>query len=77
MQAEYTERLQKKGVGRALHNLRGESIEYVDELVAWLNSQAEVAGGQKIEGYSQEWQEESKLILTKYLKLVQAKNLRH
>jgi hypothetical protein len=77
MQAEYTEQLQKKGVGRALHNLRGESVEYVDELVAWLNSQAEVAGGQKIEGYSQEWQEESKLILTKYLKLVQAKNLRH
>ena len=77
MQAEYSERLRKKGVGRAFHNLRGISVEYVDELVAWLNSQAEVTGGQKIEGYSQEWQEESKLILTKYLKLVQEKDLRH
>jgi hypothetical protein len=77
MKAEYTERVKRKGAGRALHNLRGESIEYVDELVAWLNSQAEVTGGQKIEGYSKEWQEESKLILTKYIKLVQAKNLGH
>jgi hypothetical protein len=74
MQAEYTERVKQKGTGRLLHNLRGESVQYVDELVEWLNAQAEVTGGPKIEGYSQEWQEEQKLLFDKYLKLVQAKS---
>jgi hypothetical protein len=74
MQAEYAERVKKKGTGRLLHNLRGESVEYVDELVEWLNTQAEATGGEKIEGYSQEWQEEQKLLFDKYAKLVQTKS---
>jgi hypothetical protein len=68
MQAEYTERVKRKGAGRALHDLKGTSVQYVDELVEWLNAQAEVTGADKVEGYSKEWQEEAKLIAEKYVK---------
>lgn len=74
MRAQYVERVKRKGVGRALHDLKGASIQYVDELVEWLNSQAEVTDAEKVEGYSQEWQEESKLIPKKYVELVKAKD---
>jgi hypothetical protein len=68
MRIEYAERVKRKGSGRALHNLKGVSVEYVDELVEWLNAQAEVTGTEKVEGYSKEWQEEAKLIAEKYVK---------
>jgi hypothetical protein len=71
MRIEYAERVKRKGSGRALHNLKGTSVEYVDELVEWLNANAEVTGTEKVEGYSKEWQEEAKLIAEKYVKKLQ------
>jgi hypothetical protein len=68
MRIEYAERVKRKGSGRALHNLKGVSVEYVDELVEWLNAHAEVTGAEKVEGYSKEWQEEAKLMAKKYVK---------
>jgi hypothetical protein len=68
MRTEYAERVRRKGSGRALHNLKGVSVEYVDELVEWLNAQAEVTGTEKVEGYSKEWQEGAKLMAEKYVK---------
>jgi hypothetical protein len=68
MRIEYAERVKRKGSGRALHNLKGVSVEYVDELVEWLNAHAEVTGAEKVEGYSKEWQEEAKLMAQKYVK---------
>jgi Flavin-binding monooxygenase-like len=74
MKAEYKERVKQKGSGRAIHDLKGTSVQYVEELVDWLNSQAEVTGAEKVEGYSKEWQEESKLIPEKYIKLIKSKD---
>ncbi len=68
MRTEYAERVKRKGSGRALHNLKGISVEYVDELVEWLNAHAEVTGAEKVEGYSEEWREEAKLMAEKYVK---------
>jgi hypothetical protein len=68
MRIEYAERVKRKGSGRALHNLKGVSVEYVDELVEWLNAHAEITGAEKVEGYSKEWQEEAKLMAQKYVK---------
>jgi hypothetical protein len=68
MRIQYAERVKRKGSGRALHNLKGVSVEYVEELVEWLNAQAEVTGTEKVEGYSKEWQEEAKLMAEKYVK---------
>lgn len=76
MQAEYAEKLKRKGAGRSFHNLMGESIQYVDQLVAWLNRDAKKTGRRRYEGYSQEWQAESKLLFPKYLAYIQAKNAR-
>jgi Flavin-binding monooxygenase-like len=75
MREEYVERVKRKGAGRALHNLKGTSVQYVEELVGWLNSQAEVTGAEKVEGYTKEWQEESKLIPRKYVELVKSKDI--
>jgi hypothetical protein len=74
MQAEYKERVKQKGAGRGIHDLKGTSVLYVDELAGWLNNQAEVTGAEKVEGYSKEWQEESKLIPEKYIKLIKSKD---
>ena len=71
MQVEYAERVKRKGAGRALHDLKGTSVQYVEELVGWLNEQAETTGAQKVDGYSEEWQAEAKLIAEKYVKRVQ------
>jgi hypothetical protein len=54
--------------------LKGTSVLYVDELAGWLNNQAEVTGAEKVEGYSKEWQEESKLIPEKYIKLIKSQD---
>jgi hypothetical protein len=74
MQAEYQERVKQKGAGRGIHDLKGTSVLYVDELAGWLNRQAELTGAAKVEGYSKEWQEESKLIPEKYIKLIKSKD---
>lgn len=68
MRIEYAERVKRKGSARALHNLKGISVEYVDELVEWLNAHAEVTGAEKVERYSKEWKEEAKLMAEKYVK---------
>ncbi|KAN0104762.1 FAD/NAD(P)-binding domain containing protein [Hyaloscypha variabilis] len=74
MQAEYAERVKVKGSGRALHDLKGRSVQYVEELVGWLNEQAETTGAQKVEPYSEEWQAEAKLILEKYVARVKSQD---
>ena len=76
MRTEYAERVKRKGSGRALHNLKGVSAEYVDELVEWLNAQAEGTGAEKVEGYSKEWQEEAKLMAEKYVKKLKITDLK-
>ncbi|KAM0322038.1 hypothetical protein ACHAQA_009781 [Verticillium albo-atrum] len=58
MRAEYEARLQAKGSGKQFHSLRGGGeVEYVRELVAWLNGEAARLGiqGQDIKGHSDEW----------------------
>jgi hypothetical protein len=76
MRTEYTERVKRKGSGRALHNLKGISVEYVDELVEWLNAQAEITGAEKLEGYSPEWQEEAKFMTEKYVKKLKTSDIK-
>lgn len=56
MRDEYLARLQRKGVGRALHSLKGkgEEIAYVENLVRLVNRE----GGEKLmSGHTQKWLE--------------------
>ena len=73
MRAEYKKRVQTKGYGRAFHSLRDQQVEYVTELLAWINLQAEVTGADKVEGYSEKWLAEDKLKLQKMRAMFEAK----
>jgi len=73
MRAEYNARVEAKGYGRAFHSLRDEQVSYVNGLLGWINSQAEVTGAEKVEGYSEAWLEEDKLKLVKMKTMFEAK----
>lgn len=55
MRLEYNERVAKKGYGKAFHSLRDKEVEYVDELLAWVNSDLEQIGERKLNGHTTKW----------------------
>ena len=55
MRAEYRERIRAKGHGKAFHSLRDQEVEYVDELLAWVNRDLEDIGRKRLEGHSEQW----------------------
>lgn len=58
MRAEYNRRVEEKGYGRTFHSLRGQDVEYANELRAWINPGIVAAGGKPVEGHTQEWHEQ-------------------
>ncbi|CZT00612.1 hypothetical protein WAI453_009246 [Rhynchosporium graminicola] len=76
MRAEYDEKVKTLGCGRTFHSLKGTQVEYADSLVEWVNSQAEITGGAKVQGYSQEWIDEMKLMMVKFSKFVETRTNR-
>lgn len=66
MRVEYEERLKAKGVGKMFHSLRETEVEYVDSLVEWVNRDAEVSGGKRLQSHDEAWRAEEKL---KFLKM--------
>ena len=74
MREEYRKRVDTKGYGRAFHSLREAQVQYVGELLEWINGQAEVTGAAKVEGYSEQWLEEDKLKLQKMRKMFEVKD---
>lgn len=55
MRQEYRDKLKAKGAGKTFHSLRGKEVEYVKELVQWINEKAEERGGKQVEGHSEAW----------------------
>jgi hypothetical protein len=55
MRSEYNVRVKTKGYGKAFHSLRGQEEEYVNEIVAWINSDLEKAGKGKLHGHTDNW----------------------
>lgn len=57
MRKEYEQRIKDKGVGREFHTLGGDGaeLEYVKDLVAWVNADAERLGIEKLPGHSEAW----------------------
>lgn len=57
MRREYTQRIKDKGIGREFHSLGGDSAElnYVKDLVDWVNVDADRLGFERIEGHSEAW----------------------
>jgi len=76
MRKEYAQRVERKGLGRAFHDMKGEEVEYVKVLVDWINEQAEVTGGGKVEGHSREWMEGKAVHRETFLKFLAEKEKR-
>ncbi len=55
MRAEYEQRVRTKGLGKAFHSLRDKEVEYVDELLGWVNGDLEKKGVGRLEGHTEKW----------------------
>ena len=55
MREEYRERVRRKGVGRSFHSLKDQEVEYVNELLAWVNGDRAKFGLGPIEGHTPAW----------------------
>jgi hypothetical protein len=55
IRAEYGERVAAKGYGKAFHSLRDREVEYVNELLAWVNKDLQSSGRRKLHGHSEQW----------------------
>jgi MFS transporter, ACS family, pantothenate transporter len=66
MRAEYNQRVQEKGFGRIFHSLRGKDVDYVNELLAWINPSIVAAGGEPVEGHTKEWKEQYAALREKF-----------
>ncbi|OAL46803.1 dimethylaniline monooxygenase [Pyrenochaeta sp. DS3sAY3a] len=55
MREEYDARVRAKGHGKAFHSLKDKEVEYVDELLAWVNADLEAGGRSRLDGHSPRW----------------------
>jgi len=55
MRGEYNEKLKIKGHGKAFHSLRDQEADYVNELIAWVNSDLERVGKERLSGHTDKW----------------------
>jgi ACS family pantothenate transporter-like MFS transporter len=55
MREEYRRKLEAKGAGKQFHSLKGSEVEYVHELLAWVNPQLKVNGREPLKGHAPEW----------------------
>jgi hypothetical protein len=55
MRAEYNDKVKTKGYGKAFHSLRDQEAAYVNELIAWVNSDLEKAGKGRLYGHTEKW----------------------
>jgi hypothetical protein len=56
MRSEYDDKVKTKGYGKAFHSLRDEETAYVNELIAWVNSDLDKAGKGRLGGHTEKWQ---------------------
>ena len=55
MRNEYLQRLREKGTGKVFHSLKDREVQYVDELLNWVNEDAKRVGAEPIEGHTVAW----------------------
>jgi hypothetical protein len=55
MRSEYDDRVKTKGYGKAFHSLRDQEAAYVNELIAWVNSDLDKAGKGRLCGHTEKW----------------------
>lgn len=55
MRREYQQRLQTKGTGKMFHSLKDREVEYVNELLDWVNRDGAKLGAEPVEGHTKAW----------------------
>lgn len=55
LRKEYEQRIAEKGYGKGFHSLKDREVEYVDELLEWVNADAEKRGKERLEGHTGKW----------------------
>ncbi|KAF2185107.1 FAD/NAD(P)-binding domain-containing protein [Zopfia rhizophila CBS 207.26] len=60
MRAEFRKRVKLKGFGKAFHSLRDREVEYVNELLGWVNRDLQKLGLRKLDGHTDAWHEAKK-----------------
>lgn len=55
MRQEYQRRLQEKGTGKRFHSLKDREVEYVNELLDWVNRDGTRVGAPLVEGHTKAW----------------------
>jgi len=65
MRAEYQQRVITKGYGKGFHSLKDKEVEYVDELLQWVNKDLMKVGVEKVEGHTKKWYIGTILAMTK------------
>lgn len=61
MRTEYKTRVETKGHGRSSHSLKGEEVDYVKQIIAWVNTGRFAHGLPLIEGHTASWLDEKKV----------------
>lgn len=57
MRSEYNTRIASKGFGKPFHSLRDKEVEYVDELLEWVNGDLQKRGRAELQGHSRQWRD--------------------
>ena len=57
MRGEYQQRVAQKGFGKQFHSLVDREVEYVNELLGWVNRDGERRGAEFVEGHTAAWHE--------------------
>ncbi|MCJ1275849.1 hypothetical protein MMC21_003653 [Puttea exsequens] len=55
MRMEYEERVRTRGAGKVFHSLKDREVEYVDELLGWVNRDRAKVGAGPVEGHTEAW----------------------
>jgi lysine/ornithine N-monooxygenase len=55
LRQEYNDKLASKGAGKQFHSLKGTEVDYVNELLDWVNPQLEKNGKPALKGHTAEW----------------------
>ncbi|KAJ5626213.1 Dimethylaniline monooxygenase N-oxide-forming [Penicillium lagena] len=71
MRTEYKTRVETKGHGRSFHSLRGEEVDYVKQIIDWVNTARFAHGLPSIEGHTASWLEEKKVHVERLMSIWQ------
>jgi MFS transporter, ACS family, pantothenate transporter len=55
MRVEYESKVKEKGYGKTFHSLRNQEVEYVDELLNWVNADLQKKGEKNVAGHTDTW----------------------